>query len=80
MKTTKHVFTYRGKEYTISYLKRPFREGLEATVNIDGESFHVAELGYGEEAVIERIKAEIDRRRTPGQRRTRRKTEDASSE
>lgn len=53
---------HRNKEYKIHFIKRPFREGLEARVEINGEQVVIAEMGLGKLALIERIKAEIDRR------------------
>jgi len=54
--------TIDGKTVELTFFRRPFREGLEVEANVDGEILHFAELGYGEEAVIERVAALIKER------------------
>jgi len=53
-------FSHRGKRYTARFFKRPFREGLEVTVTVGDHLITVGELGLGEKATINKLKAEID--------------------
>jgi hypothetical protein len=54
-------FVHRGREFEAIVIKRPFREGLEVKLEVDGKVIHLAELGLGEKAIVERLKNEIDR-------------------
>ena len=54
-------FSYRGQRYTARFYRRPFREGLEVSIQIGSKTIRVGELGLGEKALIEKLKAEIDR-------------------
>lgn len=55
-------FSHNGKSYNAVFIKRPFREGLEVSVEIEKDKvLRVGELGLGELALIERLKAEIER-------------------
>ena len=49
----------QGREFEIVCMRRPFREGLEVHVDVDGTTLTIAELGYGESALMERIRAAI---------------------
>ena len=60
IKLRKKRFSHRGIKYTALIKERPFREGLEVEVNCGDSVIHVAELGLGERALIERLKEEID--------------------
>lgn len=48
-----------GKSYEIVFVKRPFREGLEARIVLAHKTIAVAELGLGEQALIERLRSLI---------------------
>jgi hypothetical protein len=55
-------FKHHGISYVAVFKKRPFREGLEVSVTLpSGSVLSVGELGLGEKALIEKLKAEIDR-------------------
>jgi len=53
-----------GVVYQAVFLKRPFREGLEVRVTLPDETIAVAEMGLGENALLERVRAIIIARRT----------------
>lgn len=53
-------FQHRGVTYCAEFVKRPFREGIEVSVEIDGSVIRIAELGLGEQALLHRLKFEID--------------------
>jgi len=48
-----------GAPVVITFIKRPFREGIEAKVTLGDKTVTLAELGLGEQALIERIRGEI---------------------
>ena len=48
-----------GETVTVTFIKRPFREGIEAKVTLGDKTVTIAELGLGEQALIERIRGEI---------------------
>jgi hypothetical protein len=48
-----------GQKYQVTFIQRPFREGLEVEVACGDEILRFAELGLGEEAVLEKIRAAI---------------------
>ncbi len=52
-----------GEEVLVTILKRPFREGQEILVTYRDEEFSLPEYGFGEEALKEKLTAEIQRRR-----------------
>ncbi len=54
-------FSHRGVRYLAVFYRRPFREGLEVSLEVRGKTIRVGELGLGERALIEKLKAEIDR-------------------
>lgn len=54
-------FQYKGVRYSALFTQRPFREGLEVSLELDGTTISVAELGLGQKALIECLKHEIDR-------------------
>ena len=44
-----------GNAFDAEFIRRPFREGLEVRITLqDGEIISVAELGLGENALIEK--------------------------
>lgn len=54
-----------GVSYEIMFFRRPFREGLEVEFELDGTVVHWAELGYGENTVIEKVKSYITSKGIP---------------
>lgn len=55
--------TIDDREVEIEFTQRPFREGLEVTVYLGDEALHFGELGFGEGAVIERIRELLKERK-----------------
>jgi hypothetical protein len=52
------TITIRGKEFEAEFVRRPFREGLEVRIVLpDGQVLSVAELGLGENALLEKATA-----------------------
>ncbi len=51
--------THNGETIEITFIRRPFREGLEAIARFRGKEVRIAELGLGENALIERIIKEL---------------------
>ena len=49
------------REFIARFIQRPFREGLEVEVDVDGRTIRVGELGLGEEALINKVRAEIEK-------------------
>lgn len=54
-------FEHRGKQFIARTFSRPFREGQEVTVELGTRTVRIAELGFGEQATIEKLKAELDK-------------------
>ena len=52
-------FEVDGEHFEAVFVRRAFREGLEVTVDYYGEEIHVAELGFGEMALLEQVKSII---------------------
>ncbi len=48
-----------GRIFEVVFFRRPFREGLEVHVDVDGEVLSIAELGFGETALLERVRVAI---------------------
>jgi hypothetical protein len=46
-----------GVVYRAVFIKRPFREGLEVLVTLPEQTISVADMGLGENALLERIRA-----------------------
>lgn len=51
-----------GRVYLVTFVKRPFREGLEVRVDTPDGTISVAELGLGEQALLEKVKSLLKRR------------------
>ena len=65
MEISEETLELDGERYLLRFVSRPFREGLEVLVQgPSGAPFRVSEQGLGRLAVIERVKAEIRRRRS----------------
>ena len=45
-----------GTLYQAVFVQRPFREGIEVLVTLPSKTLSIAELGLGEQALIEGIK------------------------
>ena len=55
-------FEHHGVNYKATLESKPFREGRIAVLKLpDGKVIRVGELGFGGLAVIEKLKAEIDK-------------------
>lgn len=50
------TFEVDGREFEAVFIRRPFREGLEVRIDVDGEQLSVAEFGYGEMALLEKAR------------------------
>ena len=50
----------RGQSFTLVFLRRPFREGLEVRIETPWGIVSVAELGLGEQALIERARSILE--------------------
>ena len=61
MKRWTREFEHRGRRHRAEFIQRPFREGLEVRLTAAGEVICLAELGLGEQALVARLKAELDR-------------------
>lgn len=48
-----------GRRFEVVFIRRPFREGIEVRIDVDGEVISIAELGFGETALLERAKTAI---------------------
>ena len=55
------TFEVQGRAFEAVFMRRPFREGLEVRVEVDGETLSIAELGYGETALMEMAKDMVER-------------------
>lgn len=55
-------FSVAGQEFEAHFLRRPFREGLEVAVMVRDEVLRIAEFGFGEQALLEKLSHEITRR------------------
>jgi len=54
-------FEHNGQTYSARLVSRPFREGQEAILVVGEQTITIAELGFGDLALIERFKAELDK-------------------
>ncbi len=56
----------QGRSYLATFIKRPFREGIEVRIDTPWGVISIAELGLGEQALVEKarslIEAELGRR------------------
>lgn len=59
------TFQVGEREFEAVFIRRPFREGLEVRVDVDGEILSIAELGYGETALLEMARAMVERHLSP---------------
>jgi len=47
------TITVDGEAFEVRFFRRPFREGLEVTVDVHGTELRLSELGLGEIALLE---------------------------
>lgn len=53
-------FEVQGRTFYAVCMRRPFREGLEVHVEVDGEVLTFAEFGYGDTALLEKARAMVE--------------------
>jgi hypothetical protein len=53
-------FEVEGRTFVAVCMRRPFREGFEVHIEVDGEVLTFAELGFGDSALIERARALVE--------------------
>lgn len=51
-----------GTRYVARFIKRPFREGIEVRVELSEETISIAEMGLGEQALLERVRTSISKK------------------
>lgn len=49
-----------GRTFEAVCMRRPFREGLEVRVEVDGETLVFAEFGYGDTALLEKARSMVE--------------------
>lgn len=54
------TFEVNGRTYEALFIRRPFREGLEVRIDVDGELLSVAEFGFGEMALLEKARSMVE--------------------
>lgn len=52
-------FEVDGQPYDAHFVRRPFREGLEVSVEVGDATITLAELGYGEAAILQALEERI---------------------
>ena len=52
-------FTVNGREFEATFIRRAFREGLEVQVTVDGQVVRVAEFGFGEQSLLEKLISQV---------------------
>jgi hypothetical protein len=62
MESFSRTITIDGALYQVEFVRRPFREGYEVHVEIEGEIVSFGELGLGEQAAVEWVKSAIGER------------------
>jgi hypothetical protein len=53
-------FEAAGRTFEAVCMRRPFREGFEVHVDVDGEILVFAELGYGDTALLEKARSMVE--------------------
>lgn len=53
-------FEVKGRTFVAVCMRRPFREGFEVHIEVDGEVLTFAELGFGDSALIEKARALVE--------------------
>ncbi len=54
-------FEVEGRTFEAVCMRRPFREGFEVHIDVDGEVLSFAELGFGDSALVEKARAMVER-------------------
>jgi hypothetical protein len=54
------TFEVEGRTFEAVCMRRPFREGFEVHVDVDGEVLTFAELGFGDSALLEKARAMVE--------------------
>ncbi len=52
-------FSVDGQDFEATFVRRPFREGLEVHCMVSGVTVRVAEFGFGETALLEKLRARV---------------------
>ena len=50
------TFEVEGRTFEAHFSRRPFREGLEVRIEVDGDVLSIAEFGFGETSLLERAR------------------------
>ncbi len=53
-------FEVAGRVFQAVCMRRPFREGFEVHIEVDGELLTFAELGYGDTALLEKARSVVE--------------------
>ena len=53
-------FEVLGRTFEAVCMRRPFREGFEVRIEVDGEVLTFAELGYGDTALLEKARSVVE--------------------
>jgi hypothetical protein len=53
------AFSVNGRDFEATFVRRPFREGLEVHCTVNGEIVRVAEFGFGEMALLEKLQVRV---------------------
>jgi hypothetical protein len=54
------TFEVEGRTFEAVCMRRPFREGFEVHIDVDGEVLSFAELGFGDSALLEKARAMVE--------------------
>ena len=54
------TFEVEGRTYEAVCMRRPFREGFEVHIDVDGAVLTFAELGFGDSALLEKARAMVE--------------------
>jgi hypothetical protein len=57
-------FEVEGRTFNAVCMRRPFREGFEVHIEVDGEILTFAEFGYGDTALLEKARAMVEKHLT----------------
>jgi hypothetical protein len=54
------TFEVEGRTFEAVCMRRPFREGFEVHIDVDGEVLTFAEFGFGDSALLEKARAMVE--------------------
>jgi hypothetical protein len=54
------TFEVEGRTFEAVCMRRPFREGFEVHIDVDGEVLSFAELGFGDSALLEKARSMVE--------------------